>query len=116
MPVTARVTLQKKKTHSSLKTEQDVHYDMNLSASTTYPACMLLWPERQQDAIADKDSKAPQDSKSQTYMTEVVVASSQQIPALKFLSRKALGHLIIHYALHTSPAEVEDVSHLKLRL
>lgn len=49
-------------------------------------------------------------------MTEIVVASSQQVPALQLLGRKAFGHLIIHDALHASSAEVEDVRHLKLRL
>lgn len=47
-------------------------------------------------------------------MTEVVVASSQQVPALQFLGREALRHLVVQDALHACPAEVEDVGQLEL--
>lgn len=75
MPVTARVTLQKK--------EQIV------SSAVTQPITGLLMtqviPERQQDAIAGEKSQPPQECKAHIYVMEVVVAPSQQIPALKFL-------------------------------
>lgn len=106
MPVTARVTLQKK--------EQIV------SSAVTQPITGLLMtqviPERQQDAIAGEKSQPPQECKSHIYVMEVVVAPSQQIPALKFLGWKSLGHFIIHYALHAPSAKVEDISHIKLMI
>lgn len=75
----------------------------------------VLVPERQQDTIADQEAQPPEDSQPQADIVKVVVAASQQIPGLQLFSRKPLGHLVVHDALHPSPGEVEYVGHLKLR-
>ena len=79
MPVAARVTLQKKghMVDTTLTSFSPNHSFCSLRWIAHKPACVLLLPEWQQDTVADEDSQAPEDSEPQTYMTEVVVASSQ---------------------------------------
>lgn len=71
-------------------------------------------PERKQDAVADQHAHPPQDSQPQADVLEVVVAAGQQVPWLQLLGTEALGHLIVHDALHSPAGKVEDVRHLKL--
>lgn len=84
--------------------------------STKHSSTDLLSPEWQQKPIADEHSHPPERREPGADVVEVVVASGQQVPGLQLLRREALGHFIIDNALHTSPAEIEDVRHVKLRL
>ncbi len=77
---------------------------------------IFLSPERQQKPISDEHSHPPERCEPGADVVEDVVASGQQVPGLQLLRREALGHLVIDDALHTSPAEIEDVRHVKLRL
>lgn len=72
-------------------------------------------PEWQQEAVADQHPQPPQDGEPQADVLEVVVAAGQQVPGLQLFGREAFGHLIVHDALHPTPAEIEDVGHLELR-
>ena len=72
-------------------------------------------PERQQEAVADEQAQAPQHREPQADVVEVVVAAGQQVPGLQLLGAEALGHLVVHDALHAAARKVEDVRHLELR-
>lgn len=77
---------------------------------------IFLSPEWQEKPITDEHSHSPERCEPGADVVEVVVASGQQVPGLHLLCGEALGHLVIDNALHTSPAEIEDVRHVKLRL
>ncbi len=77
---------------------------------------IFLSPEWQQKPISDEHSHPPERCEPGADVVEDVVASGQQVPGLQLLRCEALGHLVIDDALHTSPAEIEDVRHVKLRL
>lgn len=108
MPVTAKVTLQKIFNQWFFFTFHSFYTPAWLSAE--------LWPERQQDTITDEDAHAPYDSESRAYVAKVVVAPSQQVPALQLLGWEAFGHLVVHDALHSPLAEAENVGQLELWL
>lgn len=64
--------------------------------------------------MADEDPQSPQDGQPGTAnVAEAAPASGQKVPALQLLRGEALGHLVIHDALHAAAAEVEDIGHLE---